>query len=271
METTQDAGNPPAENSPVPREPFDWRERLYEILRDLPYLFVCFRVLEFGAVAFKLDFKGSRDYPSVLLGAASGVIVYELIKACRRNKREGEVVGSTSSGEITAHHSRFLPPFEGGVPLALLIQALGATASVHTVYVLFWCWAFNQLPGSDIPYLYAFAYGWPLALVGFYGKKADNFLRVSYSWIKDAFRDPSGKPREVVDWSELRKASIATTVCIGIAYFSLYKASVEDRPVWAWGVVFGSVMLVLIVTVLTFSRSFGKQKQQPGDRSDSLL
>lgn len=278
MDTTQHADDPPVENRSVLREPYDWRGRVYKFLQGLPAMFVWFRVLETGALALKLDFKLTRDYPSVLLGAFSGLIVYELvvflIHKVRRHRSGREALAPTEGGDeggLTLTQDRVAKrfnvamAFEGGFPLSLLIQAFVASAFLDTVLVLFWCWVFNLLPGSDIPYLYAFTYAWPVALIGFYGKQADKILRLSYSWNKDAFRDRSGKPREVVEWSELRKSSIATTVCIGIAYFSLYNAFVEDRPVWAWGVVFALVMLALIFTALVLWSGFRKRQRERDD------
>jgi len=273
METTQHADNSPTDNVSHLPEPYDWRGRVYKHVQGLPAIFVWFRLMEIGAAALKLDFKLTRDYSSVLLGALSGLVVYELvvflIHKFRRHRSGREVlepteggdgVGLTPAQDSVAKRFKVRMPFEGGLPLSLLIQAFVACAFVETVLVLFWCWAFNLLPGIDIPYLYAFVYAWPVALIGFYGKRADRFLKASYGWNKDAFGDRSGKPREVVEWSELRKSSIATTVCTGIAYCSLLKAFVEARPEWAWGVVFAFIMLVLFSAALFLWSGFGKRE-----------
>lgn len=273
MELNKDADNHLADNVAVLREPYDWRGRVYKHVQGLPAMFVWFRVLEIGAKALKLDFKLTRDYSSVLLGAFGGLVVYELvvflIHKFRRHRpgREvlepiegGDGVGLTPAQDSVAKRFKVAMPFEGRLPLSFLIQAFVACAFVETVLVLFWCWVSNLFPGIDIPYLYAFAYAWPVALIGFYGKRADRYLEASYKWNKDAFWDRSGKPREVVEWSELRKTSIVTTVCTVIAYCSLLNAFVEERTEWAWGVVFAFIMLVFFSAAFFLWSGFGKRE-----------
>lgn len=286
METTQHADNSPTEKLPIWKEQFYWRRCFFGALFILPITLLITQFTKVLAGTLVPSSLESDLFQSIMRGCGTVFgIVYlnEFVERDRkRNATDAQKLASLDDGESPEQPSpsqelldrkfgQKLPFSPGEVPFALRVQALITSALAYSLFYLFLAWLFNLLPVLNLPYLSALAYGSLVAGVGSYGKRAERALKIAYSWNKEAFWDRSGKPREVVEWSELRTSSIATTLCIGIAYFSLYKAFVEDRPTWAWGVVCAFVILVLFFAVLFLWSGFEKRQDGRDERHDSLL
>ncbi len=282
MDTTQHADNSPTEKLPIWKEQFCWRRAFFGALFILPITLLITQFTKFLVGTLVPSSLESDFFQSMMRGCGTVVgIVYlsEFYERDRkRNATDAQKLASLDDSESPEKPSpsqelldrRFgqkLPFSPGEVPFALRVQALITSALAYSLFYLFLAWLFNLLPGLNLPYLSALAYGTLVAGVGSYGKRAERALKIAYSWNKEAFWDRSGKPREVVEWSELRKSSIATTVCTVIAYCSLLNAFVEERTEWAWGVVCAFVMFVIFFAVLFLWSSFGKRQPERDDRN----
>ncbi len=258
MELTQHKDNPPADNHAVAKDPFHWRRFLFGLFYILPLSFLLTQYLRFligvaASSSLESDFVQSMIRGTgTVFAAVFGTDFLERDR--KRNAGAPLQVSHTDSDSGTVDSeaalkqqsgNRLSSP-EGEVPMAVKVQAFFGCAFAYSLYYLFLAWLFNLLPGKDLPYAYAFAYGPLVAAIGFYGYRARRIISSTGTYNKDKLRF-KGQLDSENSLPGMKTTVIAMSVWILVSMISMYKAFNDQVFALLWIPFLGFIPVVLTV------------------------